>query len=288
MAHKPKDKNEKNLIYLEKNDKDSSSLVLAQKVLKMYVDDFNLTVGEICDLLQCERQWVMKYVKDNVKHLFLNNKYKTFLMEVDREHPVEEGVRVYLKDYYYFSRNDFYKWLKKNTVATKQTQRIDINIYSKDISDFKKITDEYREELKKDRNSISVGMANIQYENEIAKTLNEVGKKIFAERLGVTNRRKVIEVELKQFDIPEKLRSIKSMKEDYGTNSIEIIYRDLYKYGAIKYTICKSLVRYDESFVVEDYEKSPYPYSITIPYEYYKKKVSKLKNKGSDEYEIWN
>ena len=278
MNHRGKSKEDKNLVYIEKETDEQSVLTIAYKVISMYENDFNLTISEIASILKCERQWVVKYVKDNVKHIFLNDRYRAFLMQINREHSITEED-IYLKDYYYFSRIDFFKWLKNNTIATKQTQRLDINIYSADISGFKKVSDEYREELNKARNPISIGMAILTYEDNIKKTLTPLGQEIFNKRLGVTKRKDTKEVRLKKFNLPENLVSMKELKTWYG-KSLEIVYRDLYKSGAIKYTIAGSLVRYDESFTLEDYEKTDCPYVITIPYEYYKKKVSKLKYKG--------
>lgn len=267
--HRFKSKNDKNLVYIEKKSDDTSSLKVAIDVLNMYESDFNLTIADISNILQCERQWVVKYVKDNVKHIFLNDRYRSFLMNVNVQYSVCSEI-VYLKDYYYFSIKDFYKWLKKNTVATKQTQRIDINLYSKDLNEFDTITAEYVKALKEAKTNIDMGVARVQYENNINDTLSNEGKEIYSHRLGVTNRGKIKEVKLKNFDIPEKLISIKNLKED---TSLEIIYRKLFKQGEIKYTISNSLVRYDKDFNNISYKVSENPHLITIPYEIYLKLV---------------
>lgn len=267
--HKAKSKDDKNLVYIEKKSDDTSSLTVAFNVLRMYENDFNLTISDIANILQCERQWVVKYVKDNVKHIFLNDIYRSFLMSIDTEHDIC-SKRVYLKDYYYFSRKDFYKWLKKNTVATKQTQRIDINLYSKDLKEFDRITKEYGIAIKEAKTSIARGVARAKYENNINNTLTEEGKEIYSYRLGATNRSKIKEVKLKKFEIPDKLISIKNLK---GNFSLEIIYRELFGRGEIKYTIANSLVRYDENFNNISYKITNNPYIITIPYEIYLKLV---------------
>jgi len=277
MKHKRKSKKDKNLVYIEKINEDESSLIVALKVISMYENDYNLTLTKIASIFKCERQWVTKYVQDNVKHIFLNDRYRAYLMEVDKTRSINEKG-LYLKDYYYFSRVDFFRWLKNNTVATRQAQRMDINIYSADFSEFKRITNEYREVLKKAKNYISVGMATMDYENNLEKTLIPFGQKVFSKRLGVTNRKNTKEVRIKNFELPEGFTSIKELKKDCG-KSLEIVYRDLFRCGAIKYTIAESLVRYDNNPTM-DYEESDYPYAITIPYEYYIKEVTKIKKKG--------
>lgn len=265
-----KSKEEKNLIYLEKETTEEDFTRLALKILRMYDEDFNLTIKEISSILQCNRKWVERYVKDEVKHIFLNNRIRNILLEKNREYSVTY-IEDNLKDYYYFSRKDFYNWLKNNTVATKQTQLIDINIYSNNILDFKKATEEYYDDMKGARNSLSIGMSKIEYEEKINETLSYYGKKFFSERLKETRRGKVDSVRLENFEIPQKLISVKNLKEYYKTNNDETIYRDLFKRGAIKYTIAGRLVRYDNNFWSEgqDYEVSENPYIIIVPYKYY-------------------
>lgn len=265
-----KSKEEKNLIYIEKETTEEDFTRLALKILRMYDEDFNLTIKEISSILQCNRKWVERYVKDEVKHIFLNNRIRNILLEKNREYSVTY-IEDNLKDYYYFSRKDFYNWLKNNTVATKQTQLIDINIYSNNILDFKKATEEYYDDMKGARNSLSIGMSKIEYEEKINETLSYYGKKFFSERLKETRRGKVDSVRLENFEIPQKLISVKNLKEYYKTNNDETIYRDLFKRGAIKYTIAGRLVRYDNNFWSEgqDYEVSENPYIIIVPYKYY-------------------
>lgn len=268
MTHNFKSKDDKNLVYIEKESDDTSSLTVAFNVLRMYESDFNLTISDIADILQCERQWVVKNVRDNVKHIFLNDTYRSFLMNVNAQHGICSEM-IYLKDYYYFSRKDFYKWLKKNTVATKQTQMIDINLYSNNLEEFNRISKEFAEAMKEAKTSIARGVARMKYEDNIRDTLSKEGKDIYSYRLGVTNRGKVKGIKLKKFDLPDKLVSIKNLK---GDSSLEIIYRELFRLGSIKYTIANSLVRYNEKYIA-DYKVSGNPFLITIPYEIYLKLV---------------
>ncbi len=81
-----KSKEEKKLIYLEKETTEEDFTRLALKILRMYDEDFNLTIKEISSILQCNRKWVERYVKDEVKHIFLNNRIRNILLEKNREY----------------------------------------------------------------------------------------------------------------------------------------------------------------------------------------------------------
>lgn len=263
MTHKNKNKDNENLIYIEKKDENESATSVAIRVMLMIDREFNLTIEEITKILKCDRQWVAKYVQNNVKHIFLNDKYRLFLMKVNEENFIINSQWI-LKDYYYFSREDFFRWLKENTVATRKTIMLDIgSYYSKDLKN-------------KAKNIVNTTFKMLKNEEKIKENLSDIGKEFFDKRLGVTNRKDTNEINIKNFELPKILISIKELKEYYGKN-LEIIYRDLYKYGAIKYTIANSLVRYDSSFSTQDFEITKNSYLITIPYEYYLKKIKIIK-----------
>ncbi len=260
--HKGKSKKDKNLIFLEKKE-DETPLMMAFRIISMYEKDFNLTIKDISQILLCERQWVIKNIRDNVKHIFLNDKYRKFLNEVSNEHEVKS---VYLNDYYYFSKTDFLSWLKNNTVMTRQTIRLDISKYSNDIIKFKEITHTYREEIKLIRKSSKeFKEREIKYQYDIQEILNDVGKRYLNSSVNAT-KRNAKELIINNEMLPETFTSIKVLKTQMD-RSLEIVYRRLYEIGAIKYTIANSLVRYDANPSIIPIENESV--IVTIPYEIY-------------------
>ena len=260
MAHRCKNKEDKNLVWIEKTFDEESTLNVAINVLHMYDSDFNLTIREISEILLCDRQWVVKHVKDNVKHIFLNENYRQFLRLISAEHWDE---LVILKDYYYFSRTDFYRWLKENTVITRQTIMVDLSNYCEDQVKFRKETDKYFDALKDAKTIMQRMNIELEYNSRVYKSLDKIGRKCFDNKVTVTER-KATAVVLKDEKLPRKFTSIKLLKSDIN-KSLEIVYRELYKYGALKYTIAMSLVRYDGEFSVGGSDK--YSFLITVPYE---------------------
>ena len=261
MAHRGKKKEDKNLVFIEKSSDEQSSLTIGLRVISMYNSDFNLTIKEIGEILLCDRQWVVKYVKDNVKHIFLNETYRRFLFLIGNEYG---ELKSFLNDYYYFSRSDFYRWLKENTVVTRQTIMIDISTYCDDQQDYQIATKEYIKAKNEMEDSLGMLKINFQYYDKVYKLLNKTGKKYFENRVSVVER-KANPVVLNNVELPSKFTSIKILKADIN-KSLEIVYRDLYKYGALKYTIANSLVRYDDAFRLNCFS-GEYPFIITIPYE---------------------
>lgn len=270
MARRKSDK--ETLIVIDKPIKDekgnSNAAEVAQKIWDMYDEEYNLTIKEICNILLCDRQWVVKNVLDNVKHIFLNEKIRVFLIRYRLNNYSDP---IYLKDYYYLSRIDFYRWLNENTVKTRQTIMVDLIDYSKDKEAFRENIKKYSENIanimKKKSGipqSLLLKQEKIEFEGRLIELLTKRGKKIF-NPVDVTSR-KVPEIEVTNVEVlPEEFTSIKEMKNDIG-KSLEIVYRSLYKYGAIKYTIAGSLVRYDKNYIINSMP-STNEYVITTAYE---------------------
>lgn len=255
-----------NLVYIEKVGEEDP-ITTAMRVLNMYYSEFNLSIKDICAILKCDRQWVIKHVKDKVKHIFLNNQYRKYLCKVNSQ--INQEI-LKLSDYYYFSKNDFASWLKNNTVATRQTIRFDVNIFCNDLVAYTRITEEYISK-KNNIDFLSLGILNQEYNSNIYGLLSDQGQKYFLKKVNVT-KRNAEHVELNEFTIPKCFTSIKELKEK-SNKSLEIAYRELYDRGATKYTIDNSLVRYDKDYALNGTyeEKSEVCHMITVPYKLFKK-----------------
>lgn len=267
---------DKNLVWIEPPKESKDAVKVALKVWGMYEDDFNLTISDICKVLLCERKWVENHVKEEVKHIFLNSPFRKFLnifnatefLSID-----EENQPVILKDYYYFSRKDFYKWLKKNTVITRQTIKIDILDYCEDKEMFLKLAKEYNKNLKGACSLLEIGVLHEKFIIEAGETLNDTGKILITNKVDATKRH-ALEINVtRKYNLPDRFTTIKDIKKDID-KSLEMAYRNLYLNGALKYKIHDSLTRYDLNYNHAGASEEG-KYIITIPY-----KLIYKKNKG--------
>lgn len=203
----------------------------------LYYKGFNLTINEIMDILKCSRLWAERNIIGEVKYMYISTNFYNALINACIKYEIDENIMKELsKGKYYFSRSDFYSWLLKNTKAERQTIIIDLRNYAEDKKEFDNITAELRKiNLKKDKLRLLLKLYD---------TLNEVGKKLVSIKPDSTKRGdiKPVEVELNSIeDIPKVFTSIKELKR----TSNELVYRELFRKGAVKYTILDSLVRYD-------------------------------------------
>lgn len=256
----------KNMVWIDHN-MNKNIKVVALHIWDMYDDDFHLSIADICNILLCDRKWVVNNVKDNVKHIFLNEFIRGIMMtQCERED--------ILKDYYYFSESDFFRWLKQNTIAERQTISVDIGKFSKNPLELKRILTSYDKALTECKTNIAKGLVNIEYYSLINETLNSDGRMLFSAKANPFKRDiKYVKVPL---ELPKKFTSLKELKKQYSTGrpvNHEIIYRKLYKQGAVRYTIVNKkrlkedgvetrLVRFDSMCL-----KNPEGlYDITVPY----------------------
>lgn len=248
-------KSNPNTIWIEPPSKERHPVSVANEIWYMYDDGFDLTISEMCDILLCNRNWIMEYVKDNVKHIFLSNHIRRFMRSIsnDRE--------IILKDYYFFDRNDFYRWLRENTIAEKQSMVIDMYEYSNNKQVLDIIIREYKSKQHLANSMIELAAINAEYMTKIHGNLNPKGKELFSIRTSPVRRDgKFVEVDFLQ---PDRFASLKELRNIYVNN--ERVYRSLYECGAIKYTICDSLVRFDYDYANKVSGKE----TFVVPYERY-------------------
>lgn len=238
----------KNLVIVEKpfkdidnpnNKKNRTMKNVYYDIENLYYEGFNLTINEIMDILKCSRLWVERNIIGEIKYMYISTNFYNALVNACIRYNIDENIMKELsKGKYYFSRNDFYSWLLKNTKAERQTIVIDLRNYAEDKKEFDSIVAELNESnLKKDKLRLVLKLYD---------TLNKAGKKLESIKPNSTKRGdiKSIEVKLNSIeDIPKVFTSIKELKR----TSNELVYRELFEKGAIKYTILDSLVRYDHN-----------------------------------------
>lgn len=233
-------KNNKSLVWIDSpRDSDKSPVQVASELWYMYDSDFNLSISNICDILLCDRNWVVKNVQDNVKHIFINNTMRLFMNKIDSNRDV------LLKDYYYFSRTDFYRWLMDNTKMERQTMIIDMMNYAYDKSVLAALIRKYENDKKNATSMLELGGIITAFNHDVYECVNDKGKAIYSSRQREDKRN--CEFVSVSGELPKEFTSLKLLKEAYKNN--ERVYRSLFSAGAIKYTICNSLVRFDKDYM---------------------------------------
>lgn len=259
-------KNSENMVWID-NNMSNNIRDVAFHIWDMYDSDFHLSIADICNILLCDRRWVVNNIKDNVKHIFLNDFIRDVMMNQCERQQI-------LKDYYYFSEQDFYRWLSENIIAERQTINIDLGNHTNNPMELKRILVSYEKALSDCRNNIEIGLIKLEFYKLINDVLDSNGKMLFSKRVSPYKRDlKYIKV---HSDIPKKFTSLKEIKgnmhKDRPINN-EIVYRKLYMCGAIRYTIYNKkllneenketrLIRFDNScFCIPEGL-----YNISVPY----------------------
>lgn len=249
-------KNKENVIWIDSHkDCSKSAVEVVNELWDMYENDFNLTISEMCNILVCDRNWVIKYVVDNVKCIFIGNHMRLFMKKVcmDKE---------FIKDYYYFSRTDFQRWLKENTKAERQSIVIDMIEYANNEKSFLSLVSKYKSDKAGTNNMIDLGLIITKFNSDVYDYVNDKGKQMYSLRKR-EDKRNGCEFVNVDIEIPNEFTSAKELKVVFNNN--ERVYRSLFSKGAIKYTICESLVRFDKDY----YSEEEGILDIVVPYKEY-------------------
>lgn len=99
---------------------------VARGIATLLEGDFALTTIEIAQLLSCDRRWVETHLKPEVEHIFLNQYFRRYILEKNRDRIGERQQRNLDHSYYFYSVSDLQRWWQENAAATRQTKLVDI------------------------------------------------------------------------------------------------------------------------------------------------------------------
>lgn len=254
-----------NLIWIDAPMAKEQYADFSNSVFAMLDNIYTITIDDIMSYLHCSRQFVERYIIKEVKHIFLNNTVKGILFSnSDRDFPSN------FKNFYFFDRDDFFRFLKEHTVMTRQT--ISFNLYDY-TENAEKLTCEINNYavLKQDFIYMSVQERNSivsQYDSKIYDLLNKEGRILYKDRIRRNIERNNYPHLVVREEFPERLEKANA----FGFHR-ETAYRNLFQLGAIKYSISikdATLIRYDASLL----SLIPYLSScVILPYSVYQKEV---------------
>lgn len=212
---------------------------LVSRYYDLIVNDFNVTVDDICNYLSISRNTFNS--KDNnyrlmIKHIYINDLARKALMKRD-EYINEKLDRIKLKKVLY-SQRDFERFLKENVTIEKTARRVSNEVISRynnfDIIKYKCVLD------------------NI-FSLEIVEKPKKINGKI------INNIKKVIS---NIDEVPDKLVNYKFVMEHMGMQYSAYFY-DFVRAKWLDRYVLNGNVRYDYSMIFEDD-------SLIIPYVFLK------------------
>lgn len=204
--------------------------------------DYTISIRKVCQLLNCNRDWVNTYVRSNVSDCIELSRFWAIQYSHDRLAPSDQSA-------VWFNTRDFETFIKNSvTKVERRTRRLPIDPL---IVDKTKI-DNLAFEINKMKIEANVYKSKGEYSHAKA-TLGEINGLLFSNTLPVVTKMMLDARgkwnEQKRTDAPYvecpdditfpdviyKFDTVHGMVSTGGTN--EMIYRRLYSDGAIKITI---------------------------------------------------
>lgn len=209
-----------------------------QDLLTALEYSYTISFKDVCEILKASRTWVNRYIRPNVKTLYISNNkrgdgiaganwVKLAAMALNREDMTES---------IWFHRQDFYDFICSSIVSvTKQTKKVPYTYLMEPaaITAFVDHRRALREEIKHADNPIWQLALYRTYNNLYREYLSEDAKQLLPFVASPTARTKApaIDTQLPE-NFMEKWFAIHDIK-NYG-DAEETLYRDLFKNGAIR------------------------------------------------------
>lgn len=232
---------------------------------KLAVEGFDLTINEICILLDCSRSFIVKLVVPEVSNIIINHHMKNTLKEkwqVVAPKGASE-LDIFNDDsLYYFSRNDFYRYLLEHTKCTCQAHVLSLN--TQQLILLNKYHEQEIQQLEHEKKTkLLPYQVKLCYASALRRYLLSQGFDNMNDLLGPISRtakdamKNIVHpaLGLKRFDYPEfpvpctklpkKFISIRTAAKRKNFSNNECMYREIFLSGIIRYDFFDGqLIRY--------------------------------------------
>ena len=106
-----------------------SPLMVAAEAVHLLRSEYCYTTAALCDLFLCDRQWIDKTFRPEVRHIFLNRFFRQYILEhvslTDRE------KATLMQGFYFYSRPALQDYWRNHVAAERKTRLIDLADYQK-------------------------------------------------------------------------------------------------------------------------------------------------------------
>lgn len=250
ISHTQRDKSEPGLVYLDFKEYG------AKGILDLIKFNYSITAKDIHILLNVDAQWGKKHIRPHVKHIFLNRGIKNCLINLQQHYTISEHLlpKYWRSQYFFYSKEDFVKWLINNTKATRQTICIDIFDFLKTDNPVAK--NEFINCFNKYKK-----IKTAETYSQISKYLNEEGKTIIDNAIFENiYRNRYPRVDVSSMIPWDKIISSEKKllirPRLYHRGSRELAYRSAFDNGLIKISIDNSISLFLTSSLSEIEEES--------------------------------
>lgn len=226
---------EENLILIE--GKGKKGFEIYEDYMKLFRNGFDLSIDEACDFLGCSYRYFTKNLVNKIKHIRITITARKLILLYGKQKEEDPEILDFAFKRILFDRNDFYRFIKFNTIIEQQYMLLGKELFGDNISsEIRKNLDEYNSKLNAKKHPQSMKMI---FQHIIRSIDNETSS---------------VRYNFPENDLlPTKLYSLKELKAHLNIRSDEEVYRTIKKYGARRYLVI-DFVRYDINELQDDPE----------------------------------
>lgn len=117
------------LYTVEPPGKDRSPKVVGRELISLYRKEFSFTTKRLCRFFDCDRRWVERFLRPNIRHLMITYFFREYILEQFKDSLDEEEQEDLAGSFYFYSVNDLEHFWKESASAKQKTIVIDLSDY---------------------------------------------------------------------------------------------------------------------------------------------------------------
>lgn len=119
----------KHLYTIDPPSKERSPEVVSKEILHLIRHKFKYNTAMLCKLLHCDRQWIDKYIRDEVDHIFVTYFFRQYMVDTLPELFQGDEIDLLMHGFYFYSEESLKKYWETHAVAERKTVVVDLAEY---------------------------------------------------------------------------------------------------------------------------------------------------------------
>lgn len=215
----------KSLYTIAPPDKNRSPSQVAEELVTLIRREYRFNTANLCDILHCERQWVEKYIRDNVRHIRITHYFGRYILS--HVSLSEHEINLIAHGLYFYSEPDLQRYWRENAYAERKTKIIDLADYQ-----YSGFPSDLRHELDYHQQQRSCAKEKQRHLERMQGLLTARGYDLYLSSLTVS--KEWSPVELPELTSSLSFTNLVTYKEANGLHSISVSMQHLIRRGGIR------------------------------------------------------
>lgn len=213
------------LLTVDPPSEDRNSQQVAEELIQLIRHEYKYNTAMLCKLLHCERQWIDRNIRPNVRHIFVTYFFRQYIVSNFPELFLADETEKLMHGYYFYSEQDLLAYYSANAFAERKTVIADLAQYRRPTVSIQTLRDEY--ELHSRMNPCR--KEKERHLEKLASLISEEGLRVYEESSG--------KKEWRSYHLPSlhsRFITAAEYRELHKLNSNTVAMTYLFQRGAVR------------------------------------------------------